>query len=126
MKIFIQILIWIHCFPQKLLGFIISKTIWRKSKVGTPYKESVCLILEKSTIFDSFSLADYIFMDIDDISTDTIRHEYGHYLQGLILGWLYIPVIAIPSICWNIACRINSKLDYNSFYTEKWANWLGK
>jgi len=30
-----------------------------------------------------------------------LRHEYGHFLQSLLLGPLYISVIGIPSILKN-------------------------
>ena len=63
-----------------------------------------------------------------------IRHEFGHVIQSRILGWLYIPIILIPSFLWY--CLINCiekrfKIPedkvitlYYKFYTEKWANKL--
>ena len=67
---------------------------------------------------------------------ETIKHEYGHQLQSYILGPLFLLVIGLPSglWCWFIQDLINKKrkkknkpeLDYYWFYTESWANKLGK
>lgn len=54
-------------------------------------------------------------------STDkSLKHGLGHSYQSQLLGWLYIPVIAIPSVLHNL---VHYKL-YYSFYTEKWADKL--
>ncbi len=59
---------------------------------------------------------------------ETARHEYGHTVQSHILGWLYLLVIGLPSIVWNVLHRHIkrlSQISYYSFYTEAWANILG-
>lgn len=58
-------------------------------------------------------------------------HEYGHTIQSIILGPLFLLVIGIPSCMWaNIPSmkqyRKNNRISYYSFYTEKWANCLGE
>ncbi len=58
-------------------------------------------------------------------------HEYGHTIQSIILGPLFLPVIGLPSCLWaNIPklkrYRKNNRVSYYSFYTEKWANYLGE
>ena len=58
-------------------------------------------------------------------------HEYGHTWQSLMLGPFYLAVIGIPSIIWSkfpkcIQMRKDKKLPYSAFYTEKWADTLGK
>jgi hypothetical protein len=55
------------------------------------------------------------------------RHEYGHSIQSLYLGWLYLLVVGIPSLIRSIVWRL-FKLDsyrYYAGYPEKWANKLG-
>ena len=57
-------------------------------------------------------------------------HEYGHCIQSLILGPLYLPVIGIPSVVWaNVEAlerrRQKRQVSYYSFYPERWANYLG-
>jgi len=56
-------------------------------------------------------------------------HEYGHTIQSLILGPLYVPVILIPSLVWAGTPRLERRrvrrgTSYYSFYTEHWANAL--
>lgn len=58
-------------------------------------------------------------------------HEYGHTIQSLMLGPLYLVVIGIPSLLWcSLPCckkkRKNEHISYYSFYTEKWADRLGE
>lgn len=74
-----------------------------------------------------FSLGRYVFVTADwyIYENATIWHEFGHSRQSLILGWLYIPVIAIPSVIWFYLhkwCKL--KCSYYWFYTERWANRL--
>lgn len=57
-------------------------------------------------------------------------HEYGHTIQSVILGPLFLPVIGVPSLCWaNIPLlkkyRKSKGISYYSFYTERWADYLG-
>ena len=37
---------------------------------------------------------------ISKMDYDLLVHEYGHCLQSILLGPLFLPVIAIPSILW--------------------------
>lgn len=61
-----------------------------------------------------------------------LAHEYGHSVQSLILGPLYLIVIGIPSFLWASVpvfreMRRKRNISYYSFYTESWANsWGGK
>lgn len=64
-------------------------------------------------------------------SQKLLAHEYGHTVQSLILGPLYLFVIGIPSILWAglPPCRRKRReqgISYYSFYTEKWADFLGE
>lgn len=61
----------------------------------------------------------------------TLVHEYGHTVQSIILGPLFLPIIALPSLLWcglpaAIRYRKKNSVSYYSFYTEKWANYLGE
>lgn len=54
-----------------------------------------------------------------------IRHEFGHHLQWKKLGPLYWFVIALPSLLHaGIYLLCGRRWNYNSFYTEAWANRL--
>lgn len=58
-----------------------------------------------------------------------VVHEYGHTLQSLVLGPLYLPAIVLPSLVWAgvpalVRRRARRGVSYYSFYTERWANLL--
>lgn len=58
-------------------------------------------------------------------------HEYGHALQSLMLGPLYLFVISIPSALWfTLPCfrryREKHGISYYDFYTERWAEAWGE
>lgn len=64
--------------------------------------------------------------------SELLAHEYGHTVQSLVLGPLYLIVIGIPSFLWFAAApfvkyRRKNGISYFSFYTERWADrWGGK
>ena len=67
----------------------------------------------------------------DELSHRLLVHEYGHTIQSLILGPLYLIVIGIPSTLWGFLpytnrMRREKKISYFSFFTERWANELGE
>lgn len=66
------------------------------------------------------------FIYVVEYDKDLIAHEYGHYIQSQILGPLYLLVIGLPSAIWGLLYRESWKKDYYWFYTERWANKLGK
>ena len=108
--------------PQNLVGYIVLKV--SKSKYRISYKESNVYSWK---LRSGVSLGKYIFVNPND-SLTTVRHEYGHTIQSKYLGWLYIPIILLPSMIWA-GCfesyRKKRKVSYYSFYTEKWADKLG-
>lgn len=65
-----------------------------------------------------------------EISRRLLVHEYGHTVQSLLLGPLYLPVAGLPSALWaNLPCcqRIwRGDVSYFSFFIEKTANSLGE
>lgn len=68
---------------------------------------------------------------IDELSSRLLVHEYGHTIQSLILGPLYLIVIGIPSTLWGFLpfCarfRKEKQISYFWLFTEKWANMLGE
>ncbi len=68
---------------------------------------------------------------MEELFRRLLVHEYGHTIQSLIFGPLYLIVIGIPSTLWGFLPFLNKKrkiggLSYFSFYTEKWANYLGE
>lgn len=63
--------------------------------------------------------------------TMLLVHEYGHTVQSLLLGPLYLPIIGLPSLIWAALPRLrkmrrDKKISYYSLYTESWANSWGE
>lgn len=67
----------------------------------------------------------------EELASRLLVHEYGHTIQSLLLGPLYLIVIGIPSTLWGFLPYYNIKrrdeqISYFAFFTEKWANYLGE
>ena len=115
-----SIFLWLWCFPQNLLGCAVLIVTGAKHVRGH---------YEYRLKNGSVSLGEFIFLapfDRDD--EEMLKHEMGHRAQSRLLGWLYLPVIGLPSIIWNICFRVYRErrgISYYAFYTEKWADRLG-
>ena len=53
------------------------------------------------------------------------KHELGHTKQSRMLGWLYLPVVGLPSLLWAWWWEPTRGVSYYDFWTEKWADRLG-
>ena len=67
----------------------------------------------------------------EELSERLLVHEYGHTIQSLLLGPLYLLIVGIPSASWANMSRFQKKrrrerISYFTFYTESWANRLGE
>ena len=67
----------------------------------------------------------------EELSRRLLVHEYGHTIQSMILGPLYLLLMGIPSTLWGfLPCanrmRREKQVSYFAFFTEKWANTLGE
>ena len=111
--------------PQTLIGlavYIFSRKLQRRSFHGAVastwgYRYGVSLGL-------------FIFLP-EDADRSLLFHEYGHCIQSLMLGWLYVPLVLVPSVLWlrlPVCRRYRQKrcMSYYSFVTEKWADRLGE
>ena len=114
-----RFLLWIWCFPQMLLGLCV-KIYFRAEHRGDHYAFS--------SPHGSVSLGEYVFLcPAHQKDPITLRHELGHRTQSRMLGWLYLPIIGLPSFVW---CRCfgdyrkKHRISYYSFYTERWADRL--
>lgn len=119
-----KIILFIWQLPQNFLGFILSIG-------GVPFKNQDQTIYFKRFFNSGVSLGQYIILDKVFKNTNylhnTIDHEIGHSKQSLYLGWLYLPVIGLPSFFRNIYARIFKKNEawYYSGFPENWADKLG-
>ena len=67
---------------------------------------------------------------MQELADRLLVHEYGHTIQSLILGPLYLIAMGIPSTLWGFlpACASIRRrgVSYFAFFTESWANALGE
>lgn len=124
----IRLIYWIWCLPQQLVGLIYL--LYKKSRkeviLSEKYKNSTIYYCKMG---GGVSLGNKIFLDKTLLYDDfTKNHEYGHCKQSLILGWLYLLVIGLPSFIWANCFgkyRARTGKSYYWLYCEKWANKLG-
>ena len=67
----------------------------------------------------------------EELSERLLVHEYGHTIQSLLLGPLYLVIIGVGSTLWGWlpACnrlRREKQVSYFAFFTERWANACGE
>lgn len=84
--------------------------------------------------FGGVSLGCFIFVSGtrgEEYKAQVAVHEYGHTIQSLIFGPLYLFIVGLPSAIWcngkrNIALRQEKGIKYCSRFPENWANRLGQ
>lgn len=83
----------------------------------------------------SFSMGLGMFIFYGHAGTEeaaqVLVHEWGHTIQSIILGPLFMLVIALPSTIWAFVpifgkWRKEGRYKYTDFFCEKWANKLGE
>ena len=105
-----DVLLYIWQLPQNLLGLFV---IWF-SKASL--KENYCLGLfyYSTRMCFGVSLGKYIIIH-DNPRYNDLKHEHGHQIQSLRLGWLYLLVIGLPSALGNL---------WDQIFHKNWANYL--
>ena len=99
--LWVDVFLFIWQLPQNLLGIVwlnINLIFYYGIKHIATIGNSV-YVYQIPTKLESVSLGKYIVVS-EDATPETIYHEYRHCKQSKILGWFYIPVIAIPSLIW--------------------------
>ncbi len=125
MRFLVSLIQIIWGLPQTLIGFFLfllnirKKHYWFRNCIVTEWDEG-----------NSCSLGLFVFLYGNSYDPEEVLlHEYGHCIQSLMLGPLYLLIIGIPSFFWcNLpamaARRRRKNISYYSFYPEKWANQL--
>lgn len=118
---------WTWGNMQTVAGFVLY--LWYIRCPHTYYRGSVMTTCPPT--FWGLSLGMFIFVPDVPNKEEYAVHEYGHALQSLLLGPLYIFLIGIPSITWGrIPCFVKLRQEknilYTSFYCEKWASDWGE
>jgi len=121
---------------QSFIGFVVFLFNLKRKH----YFYHGAIIIEWKKCF-SASLGLFIFMSVyypkekknpqENTYLKILVHEYGHTIQSLLLGPLYMMLIWVPSFIWFINpalrnMRQEKNISYFSFYTEKWADFIGE
>ena len=126
MKWIIYILLYIWQLPQNIAGLAVL--LFYKFKKSGIKKCGDGVYIVPYFCAGGVSLGNYIFiLDSGNIEF-AIKHEIGHRRQSMMLGPLYLLVVGIPSVVFNIISKYSypfSKRYYQRF-PENWANKLGK
>ena len=130
LRVVYYILQWTWGLPQNLAGLAVR--IFARGKPAGFYKGAA--VKDWNREDGSMALGMFIFMCPGYGEREreyVLAHEYGHTIQSIILGPLFLPVIGLPSILWASlpACRKyrqTKNVSYYRFYPEAWANRLGQ
>jgi len=123
---------------QTLLGFILFVKHYKNKHFS--YHGAIITVWNSKA---SISLGLFVFVtaepyfakkyegqiSVEELSERLLVHEYGHTIQSLILGPLYLIIIGIPSTIWGMLGgkkRSEEQIPYGAFFTENWANSLGE
>lgn len=114
---------WTWGFPQSLVGLIIY--LLNRDKPHETYRGCIVTHWDNG---GSLGVGMFLFLGCDDPRVRV--HEFGHSVQSLILGPLFLPIMGIPSFLWcNLPCckklRKEKGVSYYRFYPESTANRLG-
>lgn len=95
---------WTWGLPQNLVGAALLPIL--RGERRRFHGALVTVYRKKSWLKNrsGFSLGSFIYVpetwSEHDIKHLTV-HEYGHTVQSLILGPLYLPVVGLPSVLWS-------------------------
>jgi len=118
-------------FLQNFVGLIGFLALRGKYKQERFHRAFVTYVTAKN--FGGVSFGMFIFVNPsngEEYIHDTRIHEYGHTVQSLLLGPLYLIVIGIPSSVWCnfapcIKYRKKNNVSYYWLFCEGWANIWG-
>lgn len=115
------LILWLWQLPQNLVGVAVILCLGAYNHIifGSPE----IYVHEKKGI-TGVSLGNFIILSVKDCTENTVKHEKGHQKQSLYLGWLYLPLIGLPSVIGNLLHRL-IKFDYYKQPWEAWADKLG-
>lgn len=128
-------------FPQTLAGFVIFLINFKSPH--HLFHGAICTKWNKKS---SLSLGLFIFVTDDPLCHYKNRegelsyeefyeriavHEFGHTVQSLLWGPLYLLAVGLPSIIWATGkkfrkLRRDKRISYYSVYPEKGANYWGE
>ena len=115
-------------FPQTIVGVVVLL-----AHIRHPHYRFHGAIVTPWNKKGSLSVGPFIFLSRHlkpEFVEHILVHEYGHCIQSLIFGPLYLLVMGLPSLIWGELpalrkLRREEHVPYFGFYTERLANYLG-
>ena len=115
-----KFLLYLWQLPQNILGLLV---IWFTKAQKIHYIDSDRMIVYNYWLSEKYrfgvSLGKYIIFGGKDPNKCSIFHEKGHQVQSKRLGWLYLIIIGLPSITFNISDTLFHK-DWTVENRLKW------
>lgn len=119
---------WTWGLPQSLLGLVVL--LCNRKCPHFWYHGALATLWDRP---GGLGVGMFVFLEnrVGDCSRPMLVHEYGHTIQSLILGPLFLPLVGLPSFLWcNLPffrrLRREKGRSYYSVYPENWANALGE
>ncbi len=121
-----------YALIQNIMGLCMLAFYKIKGSESEVFHNAVVTYIDRKN-FGGVSLGMFIFINKNvtgDRRHDMRIHEYGHTVQSLILGPVWLLVIALPSFIWCgfpplIKLRKKKNISYYRLYCEGWANLCG-
>lgn len=122
---------WTWGLPQNLIGVLFF--LYYRTRGCPCFRYQGALVTVWTQSSGSMSMGRFLFMHPSWTPKDheLLAHEYGHTIQSLFFGPLYLLAVGLPSILWAglpalQRRRWNRHISYDSVYPENWATALGK
>ena len=121
---------WTWCFPQTFVGYLMYLSMRKCPR--EKYHGALVTTHAHGWGGVSFGMFTFICTRGTPETRSMMRaHEFGHCVQSLMLGPLYLPLISLPSAVWcnSKRCkeyRKKNHISYYDFWTERWANSLAE
>lgn len=135
-KILKAIVLYLWQLPQNLLGLmvIVCTRAYPYERYGVRYYFTKRGLFGDGDVRDfSVSLGSYIIIGRKKmtVSPKVLYHERGHQRQSVVLGWLYLIVIGLPSICGNLYDRLlhthwDPHTRHTWYHNLPWEHWADK
>ncbi len=114
-------------FPQTLCAWVYLLYLKIAGIECTMLDDTVRVVAKMPKGAGGVSFGEYIFVKKSCYSQNTIKHEKGHSKQSRMLGWLYLLIVALPSMILNRMSARDPEFAKNYFnrFPENWADRLG-
>lgn len=131
---------WLWQLPQCYIGWFYALWIMVAHNVHDvrwgSYRGVTFLLVQNADSQSAVSLGFIIVMYVHHMPSDTesfdhyfhthpiCMHEFGHAVDSRLWGWLYLPVIGLPSLISAVRETVQKDYTHRTFWTERRANRL--